>query len=593
MPVKSTYPDVELTTKPIFPFLFSNPNQGWPDSKVIFRDADTPSRKYTFGQVRDLAIAFGKGLQSVYNFRKGDVLALFSPNDIDTPSVVFGALWAGAVVSPANPGYTVDELVYQLKDSHAKAVATHYSALSTVRAACAKCDIDDSNIFLVGSERDADRKIRHWSTILSEFPKTHRSPKVNALTDVAFLVYSSGTTGKPKGVELTHQNMTSNLQQIQATEGGFLSWDGSAHCEGIPDAPKGQGDVILAALPFFHIYGLNVLVHLPCLNGTETLVLARFEIEKFCRLIQEHKVTFSYIVPPMVLGLCKHPVVSKYDLGSLRMTNSGAAPLTRELVEACFKRTGVRVKQGYGLSETSPTIFQQRWVDWDKKIGSTGLMVPNCVAKLCKVPGAGEAADEADPKEVGPGETGELYIKGPNVFKGYHNNVAATKECLEDGWFRTGDVGFIDKDGDLTITDRVKGMSFSLYHERVLTLPPELIKYKGFQVPPAELEGYLADNELIDDVAVVGVESQELGTEVPRAYVVRKGGMKAVKAGDEEDIVRWMNKKVANHKKLRGGVKFVHEVPKSVSGKILRRLLKEQAKKEFAELEQKKMKAKL
>ena len=156
--------------------------------------------------------------------------------------------------------------------------------------------------------------------------------------------------------------------------------------------------------------------------------------------------------------MCKHPAVAKYDLSSLRMTNSGAAPLTRELVEACFKRTGVRVKQGYGLSETSPTIFQQRWVDWDTKIGSTGRMVPNCVAKLCAVPGS-EGVDEANPKEVGPGETGELYVKGPNIFKGYHNNVNATRECLDaEGWFRTGDVGFIDKDGDLTITDRVKGM---------------------------------------------------------------------------------------------------------------------------------------
>lgn len=308
------------------------------------------------------------------------------------------------------------------------------------------------------------------------------------------------------------------------------------------------------------------------------LVLARFEIERFCRLVQEEKVTFSYIVPPMVLLLCKHPVVEGYDLSSLRMTNSGAAPLTRELVEAVFKRKGIRVKQGYGLSETSPTIFQQRWQDWDKGVGSTGRMVPNLLAKFCEVSTDVEK-DGEKPREVKEGEVGELYVKGPNVFKRYHNNKNATAECLdEEGWFRTGDVGYMDKNGDLWITDRVK----------------ELIKYKGFQVAPAELEGYLADHELVDDVAVVGVDSEELGTEVPRAYIVGKGGLKSVQNGDGEKIVQWLNGKVANHKKLRGGVRFVAAIPKSVSGKILRRVLKEEARKEYKEVEEKKkMRAKL
>jgi acyl-CoA synthetase (AMP-forming)/AMP-acid ligase II len=261
------------------------------------------------------------------------------------------------------------------------------------------------------------------------------------------------------------------------------------------------------------------------------------------------------------------------------MTNSGAAPLTRDLVESLFKRTGVRVKQGYGLSETSPTIFLQRWQDWNTKIGTTGIAVPNILCKFCAVPGAAEEGEQrsSTPMELPQGEVGELYVKGPNVFGGYHNNAAATAECLSDGWFRTGDVGFLDAEGNLTITDRVK----------------ELIKYKGFQVPPAELEGYLANHELVDDVAVVGVESQELGTEVPRAYVVRKGGLKAVQQGDDKVIIDWLSKKVANHKKLRGGIKFVDAVPKSVSGKILRRVLKDQAKKEFKDEEDSKLKARL
>ncbi|KPI45506.1 putative 4-coumarate--CoA ligase 1 [Cyphellophora attinorum] len=581
MPIESKYPNVDLQVKPIYDFIFHNPAQAWPDSKVIFRDADNLlTNTLTFAQVRDAASSFGRALQSQFQFGKSDTLAIFAPNDVETPIVVFGTLWAGGVVSPANPGYTVDEFAYQLRDSKAKVVVAHASVLDTVREACTKVGIDESHILVLGSQRDGKGGAKHWQEIISDASNPGAKdtrPKIDPKDDLAFLVYSSGTTGKPKGVELTHFNMTSNLQQIQATEGGNMSWDGTASCPGIPDAPRGRGDVILACLPFFHIYGLNVLIHLPLFTGIETLVLTRFEIEKFCRLIQDQKVTFSYIVPPMVLLLCKHPAVEKYDLSSLRMTNSGAAPLTRELVEAVYKRKGVRVKQGYGLSETSPTIFQQRWIDWDKSVGSTGRMVPNLLSKLCEV-GSEEGSDGSKPKEVGLGETGELYVKGPNVFRRYHNNEKATSECVDaEGWFRTGDVGHIDKNGDLWITDRVK----------------ELIKYKGFQVPPAELEGYLADHELIDDVAVVGVESKELGTEVPRAYVVRKGGPDAVQKGDDEKIIKWLNAKVANHKKLRGSVRFVDAIPKSVSGKILRRVLKEQAKKEFKELEEGNLKAKL
>jgi len=574
MPVKPNFPDVNLSVTDIFSLLFNRKDRPFPETQVIFQDADYLERQYTYAQIKQLSIDFGKGLKSDFGFRKSDVLALYVPNDIDVGPVVWGTLWAGGIVSPANPGYTISELVYQLKDSGAKLLVTHMSALENAKKACKEVGIPESNILLLGKDGDPSRKLKHWKSVRNnDGTYRMRTPKISPKTDLAFLVYSSGTTGRPKGVKLTHHNMTSNIEQIWAAE-PHLTHDGSGRVPGIPDAPKGKGDKILACLPFFHIYGLNCLVHLPVYTGVHTLVLARFELEKWCRLVQEHQVTFSYIVPPIVLLLCKHPIVDNYDLSSLRMTNSGAAPLTRDLVEALYKRKGVRVKQGYGLSETSPTIFMQRWEDWMSAVGSTGQMVPNLQAKFCAVPGAGEESDGS--KELPVGETGELYVKGPNVFTGYHNNPSATAECLEDGWFRTGDVGFLDKDGNLTITDRVK----------------ELIKYKGFQVPPAELEGYLASHDKVDDVAVVGVESAELGTEVPRAYVVRKGGMSAVQPNDAEEIIKWMNNKVANHKKLRGGIKFVDAVPKSVSGKILRRVLKEQAKKEFKEEEEERARAK-
>lgn len=291
--------------------------------------------------------------------------------------------------------------------------------------------------------------------------------------------------------------------------------------------------------------------------------MQKFDIEKWCAHVQNYRITFSYVVPPVVLLLGKHPIVDKYDLSSMRMMNSGAAPLTQELVETVYGRIKTGIKQGYGLSETSPTTHTQPWEEWRTSIGSVGRMVPNMEAKYMTMP-----EDGSEPKEVNIGEVGELYMRGPNIFLGYHNNPKATQECLSaDGWFRTGDVGYQDKDGNFYITDRVK----------------ELIKYKGFQVPPAELEGILVDNEAVDDVAVIGINSHSHGTEIPLAFVRRseKSKSSGVSADQEaKNIAQWLDGKVAYHKRLRGGVRFVDEIPKSAAGKILRRVLKKQAQEE-------------
>lgn len=316
--------------------------------------------------------------------------------------------------------------------------------------------------------------------------------------------------------------------------------------------------------------GLTCLVHLSLYAGLELIVMSKFELEKFCAHVQNYRITFAFVVPPVVLHLSKNPIVSKYDFSSLRMMNSGAAPLTHELVEAVYNRLKVPIKQGYGLSETSPTTHSQKWEDWRAYIGSVGKMCPNMEAKYMAMP-----EDGSEPYELEAGQVGELYLRGPNIFQGYHNNPTATADCLSpDGWFRSGDVGYQDKEGNFFITDRVK----------------ELIKYKGFQVPPAELEGILVNNDSVDDVAVVGVESQAHGSEVPLAFVVRSAKSKASGVSAQEEagrIVSWLDSKVAPHKRLRGGVRFVDAIPKSAAGKILRRMLKKAA------VEEGKVKAKL
>jgi 4-coumarate--CoA ligase len=285
--------------------------------------------------------------------------------------------------------------------------------------------------------------------------------------------------------------------------------------------------------------------------------MAKFELERFLQVVQTYKISFVYLVPPILLLLSKHPLVDKYDISSLRMVNSGAAPLTRELIDAVNKRFPLPVKQGYGLSETSPTTHVQPWADWDKTVGSVGKILPNLSAKYL----------DADLNEVPLGKEGELAVKGPNVFKGYLNKPELTKASFtEDGYFRTGDIGFQDENGNFYITDRVK----------------ELIKYKGFQVAPAELEGLLIDHPKVDDAAVIGVYAEEQASELPRAYLVVKAGTPKTEATAKE-ISDWLASKVAGHKKLRGGIRFIDEVPKSTSGKILRRILKDEAAKEGAD----------
>ena len=545
MPSESTYPPIHVPDTDIWGLLFERKDRPYPDDKVIYLDPYT-NRSYTFAQVKTAAIDFGKGLKALWDWQKGDVLALYTPNCIDTPIVTWGCHWAGGVLSPANPGYTVEELAFQLKDSGAKAVVTQLPFVKTAREAASKVGIPDNRVVIIGDERDPHGLIKHFTSIRNiSGTARYRRTKAKPAEDLAFLVYSSGTTGHPKGVMLTHRNIVANVLMLRTGEAGNLGWN---------NGPKGEGDKILAFLPFFHIYGLTCLIHQSLYSGLQLVVMPKFDLEDFCRIIQEHKITFSYVVPPVVLQLSKHPIVDKYDLSSIRMMNSGAAPLTKELVEALYNRLKIPIKQGYGLSETSPTTHTQPWEDWNRTIGAVGRLLPNQTAKYMS----------PDGEEVPAGQTGELWIKGPNIFKGYLNNPEMTAYALtEDGYFKTGDVGHQDKEGNFYITDRVK----------------ELIKYKGFQVPPAELEGILSAHPHVNDVAVIGIYDKEQATELPRAYIVPANGL-GKDEKEAQEIIKWMNQKVASHKKLRGGVRFVDEIPKSVSGKILRRVLKEAALKE-------------
>jgi len=539
MPSESLYPRIDIPNVGLWDFLFERKNRDFKDDKVIFVDPYT-KRTYTYAQVKQVATDFGKGLKGLWDWQKGDVLGLYTPNSIDTPAVTWGCHFAGGVVSPANPGYTADELAFQLKDSGAKALVTQLPQLDVALDACKKVGIPNDRVILMGDEKDKKGNFKHFTSIRNiSGTQRYRRTKIDPAKDLAFLVYSSGTTGHPKGVMLSHRNIVANTLQISAAESPL-----TPH----PTPERPEGDKILAFLPFFHIYGLTVILHQNFFRGIITVVMPKFDIENWCKIVQDERITMAYVVPPVVLLLSKHPCVSKYDLSSLRMLNSGAAPLTKELVESMYNRIKVPVKQGYGLSETSPTTHTQPWDDWRRTIGAVGTLLPNITAKYMS----------PDEKELPRGEVGELWVKGPNVFLGYLNNPEGTKNALTaDGFFKTGDVGYQDKEGFFYITDRVK----------------ELIKYKGFQVPPAELEGLLLSHPKINDCAVLGVFKEELATEVPLAYVVPEKGVE-VSPQVEKEISDWLGERVANHKRLRGGIRWTTEIPKSASGKILRRMLK-------------------
>jgi acyl-CoA synthetase (AMP-forming)/AMP-acid ligase II len=350
--------------------------------------------------------------------------------------------------------------------------------------------------------------------------------EINPHEDLIVLPYSSGTTGLPKGVMLTHYNLVANLCQTDGVE------------------EITAADKLAGVLPFYHIYGMLVILNYSLYQGATVVSMPRFDLEQFLQIIQDYGITRAHLVPPIVLGLAKHPVVERYDLSSLKAIVSAAAPLGEDLAHACAQRLGCIVKQGYGLTETSPVTHVNPDDPSKIKVGSVGNIIRNTECKII---------DTETGEELGVDQEGEVLIRGPQVMKGYLNNPQATAETIDDeGWLRTGDVGYVDGDGFLYIVDRVK----------------ELIKYKGFQVAPAELEGLLLTHPAVADAAVIPSPDEEAG-EIPKAFVVLKGEATA------EEIMSYVAEQVSPHKKVRR-LEFTDEIPKSPTGKILRRVLVEQ-----------------
>ncbi len=510
---RSPYPDVEIPEVSLPELVFENAHQ-WADKPALI---DGPSgRTLTFLQLQGAVGRMAASL-AARGFGKGDVFSIYSPNLPEYAIVFFGVIASGGVVTTTNPLYTADELAHQLKDSGARYLITIPHFLDKARQAADEAGIEE--VFVFGEAEGATP----FATLL-QGDGSPPDVTFDVHEDLAVLPYSSGTTGLPKGVMLTHYNLVANIAQTLAVE------------------EIESDETLIGILPFYHIYGMVVIMSMALSRGATIVTMPRFDLEQFLELMQSHRVTMCYIVPPIVLALAKHPIIDNYDLSSLTQIVSGAAPLPEAVGQGCMDRLGCVVKQGYGLTETSPvTHFTPRGEK--VKITAVGFPVPNTEIRLVDV-------STGDNQPVG--EQGEIWIRGPQVMKGYHRRPGATQAMIdEDGWLHTGDIGYIDEEGYYYVIDRVK----------------ELIKYKGLQVAPAELEAVVQAHPAVADAAVIPSPDDEAG-EVPKAFVVLKQGVHA----SAEDIMAFVAERVAPHKKVRR-VEFIDAIPKVPSGKILRREL--------------------
>ncbi|CZT44328.1 related to 4-coumarate--CoA ligase [Rhynchosporium secalis] len=558
MPIHSRW-NLSIPNISLPQFLFTSPTAPLEHSqKPAYISVENPSIYLTQNSLRLYAQRFAAGLVRA-GLQPGDRILLFSGNNIWFPVVFLGIQMAGGVFTGANPGYVAREFAYQLKDSEARFLICADASLELGIEAAESVGMGKERVFafddLLMSGGGKDRLgVRNWK-ILVESEKAGKdfkwvNPK-DPKNDVCCLNYSSGTTGVPKGVMITHYNYIANA--IQYNHMPTLSADYEE---------RTKTAAWLCFLPMYHAMAQALFITCGPKRGIPVYLMKKFDFVQMLDAVQEFKISNLIMVPPIVVALAKSPITKNYDLSSVIDLGSGAAPLGGDVIreaEALWPEGDRKLKQGWGMTEATCSIL-----GWDPRLephpSSVGELNANCSAKIV-------STDSEDFQEVPVGSRGEIWVQGPNIMKGYWRNERATSEIFVDGpdgrWMRTGDIAYVDDQGRFFVVDRMK----------------ELIKVKGNQVAPAELEGLLLEHPELDDACVVGVTVN--GEEMPRAYVVRRQGGEV----SEEGVAQWMSEKVSRTKRLTGGVVFVDAVPKNPSGKILRKVLRERAKDEVGDKE--------
>lgn len=514
---RSPYPDVTIPDISLTEFILERADQFGDKAALI---DGTTGRVITYTRLKQDVGRVAAALAE-RGFGKGDVLAIYSSNLPEYALVLYAVASLGGVSTTVNPLYTSRELIAQLEDSGAQYLVTIPPLMDKARETAAQIGLREMIVF---GEAEGATPFSSLLESEGEIPGVGIDPH----EDLTVLPYSSGTTGLNKGVMLTHRNLVANLTQIDALS---IATD---------------DDTLLGLLPFYHIYGMVCILHASLRIGATLVTLPRFDLEQFLETLQRYRVTLAHLVPPIILALAKHPAVERYDLSSLRLVCSGAAPLDEALARTCADRIGCTLSQGYGMTETSPVTHYNLTAT---PPGSVGPCIPNTESRV---------VDPATGEDAGPGESGEILVRGPQIMKGYLNNPQATAYTIDpDGWLHTGDLGYADEHGSFYIVDRLK----------------ELIKYKGFQVAPAELEGILLSHPMVADAAVIGSPDAEAG-QVPKAFVVLDESGPYEEKVLLEDLLGYVAERVAPTKKIRR-IEVVDQIPKSASGKILRRVLVE------------------
>ncbi|KAL4951861.1 hypothetical protein BDW69DRAFT_185975 [Aspergillus filifer] len=543
MAYSSILPKLEIPSTNILSYLYP-PNQTVSD-KPIWIDANNPSNSLCPRQMLSWVRRLGYGLDRL-GVGRGEVVIIYTPNHIFVPVAYQGIVGSGRIFSGANPTYTQFEIEHHLKDTGSTVILAHPSLVKTAVAAAASVGIPRERIFQFSDYPcEAVDGVADWRSMIGteEEAMSWKWEEMNdtAATAVATINYSSGTTGLPKGVCVSHRNLIANVEQTI-----FMRDRELPHALVPASRPEERW---IGFLPLYHAYGqLYACLMAPKL-GFPVYIMRKFVYEEFLGVIQRYRITHLQVAPPILIMLDKRPETAKYDLSSVKNILCGAAPLSQDLQNTIQKRFKVNVVQGWGMTEVTCGAIHVPGGIYDES-GSVGLLDPNCECKLL---------DEEE-KPVKPGEPGELHVRGPNICLGYWRNDQATRASLDaEGWLKTGDI-MVVKDNWFWVVDRKK----------------ELIKVNALQVSPAELEAVLLGHDAIADAGVVAVTVD--GQEQPRAYVQVKenSGQRLTEA----QILEYMKDRVAKYKQLTGGVQFVKEVPRLASGKLHRKILKDWARRD-------------
>ncbi|XP_043723009.1 4-coumarate--CoA ligase 2-like [Telopea speciosissima] len=521
---RSKLPDIYIPSHlPLHTYCFENISQ-FSSSPCLINGST--GEIHTYAEVELISRRVAAGLNKL-GIQQGQVIMNLLPNSPEFVFAFLGASYRGAMTTTANPFYMPAEIAKQAKKSNVRLIVTQACYVDKVKELAQENDI---KIVCIDSARDG---CIHFSELTQSDENEMPSVEISS-DDIVALPFSSGTTGLPKGVMLSHKGLvTSVAQQVDGEN---------------PNLYLTTDDVLLCVLPLFHIYSLNTVLLCALRVGATILLMQKFEIVSLMELVQKYKVTFAPLVPPIVLSITKSSVAAKYDLSSITKVMSGAAPMGKELEDALRDLLpNAKFGQGYGMTEAGPVLsmcsaFAKE--PFDIKLGSCGTVVRNADLKILD-PETGVTLPRNQP--------GEICIRGAQIMKGYLNDPEATESTIDkEGWLHTGDVGFIDDDDEMFIVDRLK----------------EIIKYKGFQVAPAELEGMLIAHPQISDAAVVPMKDEVAG-EVPVAFVVKSNGYEIT----EDDIKQYISKQVVFYKRINR-VFFTDAIPKAPSGKILRKELR-------------------